>query len=347
MWANHQDSSGSVFSEAGLGEAFTTVTESPLLRVQDLSVHFHTSMGVVEAVDRISFDIYEGEIIGLVGESGSGKSTVGRAIVKLLPEAVCRIESGKILYRGDDLVALSEEQMLRIRGCQISMTFQDPMTFLNPVMKIGDQIMEVILRHKRTSKKDARELAREWIRNVRITEPDRIANSYPHQLSGGMRQRILIAIALAGEPNLIIADEPTTALDVTIQREIIDLLVYVRDRFNTAILLITHDLGVVSEMCDRVYVMYAGQILEKGDVFNIVRNPQNPYTQALVRSARSIDEFHSVLYSIEGTTPSLIAPPTGCRFQNRCPHAFSKCTEEPPMFTTGVGSRSKCWLHAE
>jgi peptide/nickel transport system ATP-binding protein len=319
----------------------------PLLQVRDLVVQFKTRQGLVQAVDHISFDVNEGEIVGIVGESGSGKSTVGLTILQLLPQPAGRIAGGQINYRGKDLLKLKPKHMQAVRGEQISMTFQDPMTFLNPVMKIGDQIVETILHHQDITKKEAAEVALEWIANVRINEPQRVFNSYPHQLSGGMRQRVLIAIALSCEPSLIIADEPTTALDVTIQRGIIELLISIRDRFNTAILLITHDLGVVSEMCDRVYVMYAGQIFETTDVDNAVMNPQNPYTQALLRSARSIDEYHTTLYSIGGSAPSLIAPPSGCRFRDRCPQTFERCKDEPPMFPIVNGGWSKCWLHAK
>lgn len=321
------------------------INDSALLRVKDLSIHFRARLGTVQAVDKVSFDIRAGEVVGLVGESGSGKSTVGRALIHLLPPSA-RIVNGSILYRGQDLMTLGRDAIRQIRGSEISMTFQDPMTYLNPVMRIGDQIVEAILQHRQISRKEAWARALEWIANVRITEPERVARSYPHQLSGGMRQRILIAIALSCEPSLMIADEPTTALDVTIQREIIDLLLSIRDRFQTAILLITHDLGVVSELCDRVYVMYAGQVFEHADINSIVAHPQNPYTRALLRSARSIDEFHATLYTIAGNAPSLVNPPQGCRFTNRCPDSFQRCGEEPPTFPTVTGGWSKCWLNA-
>jgi oligopeptide/dipeptide ABC transporter ATP-binding protein len=321
------------------------MNNTPLLTVSDLSVHFRSRAGTVQAVDQVSFEVRAGEIVGLVGESGSGKSTVGRALLRLLPEAG-EIVGGRVCYNGQDLLKLSTTAMQRLRGCEIAMTFQDPMTFLNPVMRIGDQIVEVIRQHEQVSFARAWERSLEWIANVRITEPERVARSYPHQLSGGMRQRILIAIALAGEPSLIIADEPTTALDVTIQREIIDLLISIRDRFKTAILLITHDLGVVAELCDRVYVMYGGQVFEHADIHSIIATPQNPYTRALLRSARSIDEFHPTLYAISGTAPSLVNPAPGCRFTNRCPSTFSRCVDEPPTFPTGASGWSKCWLHA-
>jgi oligopeptide/dipeptide ABC transporter ATP-binding protein len=264
--------------------------------------------------------------------------------MRLLPRPAGRITGGHALLDGKDLFQLSDHDMRRVRGNEISMTFQDPMTYLNPVMRVGDQIVEGILQHQPVDRSEARRIAIEWISNVLITEPERVFGSYPFQLSGGMRQRILIAIALACRPSLLIADEPTTALDVTIQREILDLVQSIRSRFGTAILLVTHDLGVVSELCDRVYVMYAGHILEHGDVRQVLREPQNPYTKALLRSAKSIDEFHETLYTIDGTVPSLIDPERGCRFRRRCPLAFEKCIEEPPLFTTPSGAESKCWL---
>jgi oligopeptide/dipeptide ABC transporter ATP-binding protein len=282
----------------------------------------------------------------LVGESGSGKSTAALSLMRLLPRPAGRITRGRALLDGKDLFSLSDDEMRRVRGNEISMTFQDPMTYLNPVMRVGDQIVEGILQHQPVGRAEARRIALEWITNVLITEPARVFDSYPFQLSGGMRQRILIAIALACRPSLLVADEPTTALDVTIQREILDLVQSIRKRFGTAILIVTHDLGVVSELCDRVYVMYAGHILEHGEVRKVLRDPQNPYTRALLRSAKSIDEFHEKLYTIDGSVPSLIDPPKGCRFRTRCPLVFEKCVEEPPLFTTPSGSQSKCWLSA-
>lgn len=323
------------------------MSKNPLLHVRNLSVSYQTRLGMVDAVDSVSFEVNEGEIVGLVGESGSGKSTVGLSMIRLLPEPAGKIVSGEILLNDSNLVIKDHQAMQGIRGREIAMTFQDPMTYLNPVMRVGDQIVETIRSHQPVKVERAHEIALEWIANVHITEPERIFQAYPHQLSGGMRQRILLAIALSCDPQLIIADEPTTALDVTIQREIIDLMLSIRERFKTAILLITHDLGVVSEICDRVYVMYAGQIFEHAEIDDIILNPQNPYTQALLRSARSIDEYRETLYAIEGSAPSLINPPPGCRFRDRCPQALERCVEEPPTFLTEKGSWSKCWLHAE
>jgi len=316
-----------------------------LLKVENLRVHYFSRYGIVQAVQNIDFEIGKGEIVGLVGESGSGKSTVGLALMGLLPESTDKAVSGRILLNGRNILKFTHREMQSIRGCEISMTFQDPMTFLNPVMRIGDQIVETVRRHQKISNKQARDVVLNWLMNVNMNEPERVVNAYPHQISGGMRQRVLIAQALSCEPNLLIADEPTTALDVTIQRGILELLASIRDRFNTSVFVITHDLGVVSELCDRVYVMYAGKILEQGDVDKILLNPKNPYTQALLKSALSIDEYHPVLYSIGGTPPSLVDPDQGCNFRDRCPHSFSRCIEEPPSFVTEGNGWSKCWLN--
>jgi oligopeptide/dipeptide ABC transporter ATP-binding protein len=319
--------------------------QRPLLDVCDLSVHYHTRDGIVHAVDHVYFEVNEAEIVGLVGESGSGKSTVGLGLVQLLPKPAGVIAGGEVWLNGKDLLRQNENAMQKVRGCEISMTFQDPMTYLNPVIRVGDQITEGVLLHQDISKSEAKQIAIEWISNVRITEPKRVYAAYPHELSGGMRQRILIAMALACEPDCIIADEPTTALDVTIQREIMDLLLSIRDRFNTSILVITHDLGVVSELCDSIYVMYAGSIMEYGEIYNLVKNPQHPYTQALLRSAVSIDEFHETLYAVGGFVPSLVNLPVGCRFRPRCPEAMDICNENPPAFLLESGGWARCWLH--
>jgi len=315
-----------------------------LLQVRDLGVDFRTRAGLVQAADSVSLQVGQSEIVGLVGESGSGKSTVGLALMRLLPRAAQVRPGSSILLNGMDLLTLPPRRMRRVRGNEISMTFQDPMTFLNPVVRVGNQIVEAIREHQTVTPDEARRIALDWIDHVRITEPERVFDSYPFQLSGGMRQRVLIAIALSCRPSLLIADEPTTALDVTIQREILDLVVSIRDRFQTSILLITHDLGVVSEICDRVYVMYGGQVFEHGEVDSVLTSPHNPYTQALLKSARSIDEFDRKLYSLDGTVPSLLDPPRGCRFRDRCPHAFDRCVHQPPLFSTPAGGASRCWL---
>jgi peptide/nickel transport system ATP-binding protein len=316
----------------------------PLLSVRDLSVTFATRGGPLRAVDRASLDVAPGEIVGLVGESGSGKSTVGLSLMSLLPGAATLEDGSSIVLNERELASLRGSELRAIRGREIAMTFQDPMTFLNPLVRVGDQIAEAVRQHQGLRGREADAVALQAIRDVQITEPERVFGSYPFQLSGGMRQRLLIAIALSCRPKLLIADEPTTALDVTVQREILDLLVSVRARFDTAILLITHDLGVVAEVCDRVYVMYAGQVFEHGAALEVLSTPRNPYTAALLRSARSIDEFEPVLYALEGSVPSPMNPPTGCRFRERCPSAFDRCVEPPPLFATPSGSSSRCWL---
>lgn len=318
--------------------------DADLLHVRDLTVDFVTRDGVVHAVDQVSLVVRRGEIVGLVGESGSGKSTVGLSLMRLLPPGAREDPRGQILLDGQDLLKVRPAQMRRIRGRVIAMTFQDPMTFLNPVVRVGEQIVEAIREHQHISRSDARDLALQAISDVLITEPDRIFRSFPFQLSGGMRQRILIAIALSCRPSLVVADEPTTALDVTVQREILDMLRLIRDRFGTAILLITHDLGIVAETCDRVYVMYAGQIFEHGRVERVLTHPRNPYTGALLRSAQSIDEYRSELYALAGNVPSLVDLPSGCLFRERCPAAFDRCVAPPPLFADRLGDMSRCWL---
>jgi oligopeptide/dipeptide ABC transporter ATP-binding protein len=319
------------------------MSNQSLIRLSNLSVHFRTTGGVVNAVSDVSLDIGHREIVGLVGESGSGKSTVGFSLIQLLPKPAGQIVGGSLYYKGRDLIKLSSKEIRAIRGCGIAMTFQDPMTYLNPVMRVGDQIAEAISQHQHISHREALRATAEWISRVRIQDPERISNSYPHQLSGGMRQRILIAMALACEPDLLVADEPTTALDVTVQKEILELLNSIRERFDTSILLISHDLGVISETCDRVYVMYAGRIFEYGDVYDVLMHPQNPYTQSLLRSARSIQEFNHSLYTIEGSTPSLVNPIEGCQFRERCPYTESRCNVEPPLHRLAAGGGSRCW----
>jgi peptide/nickel transport system ATP-binding protein len=315
----------------------------PLLAVRNMSITFRTRGGLLRAVDRVSLDVGHGEIVGLVGESGSGKSTMGLSLMQLLPAAATIDANSEVQLDGRQIASATPAEMRRIRGREIAMTFQDPMTFLNPLVRVGEQIAEAVREHQALGRKDARAAALQSIRDVQITEPERVYDSYPFQLSGGMRQRLLIAVALSCQPKLLIADEPTTALDVTVQREILDLLVSIRDRSGTSVLLITHDLGVISEICDRVYVMYAGQVFESGTATDLLSAPSNPYTSALLRSARSIDEYHPVLYSLEGSVPSPIDPPPGCRFRERCPSAFERCVDEPPLFPTDGGT-SRCWL---
>ncbi|MBI1735920.1 MAG: ABC transporter ATP-binding protein [Candidatus Rokubacteria bacterium] len=305
---------------------------SELLRVEDLTVHFHTDEGAVEAVDHAAFDVRPGEVFGLVGESGSGKSVTALTILRLLrPPA--RIVSGRVVFEGRDLVALAENQMRAIRGSRISMVFQNPRTSLNPVLPVGVQLERLFRLHTGASGREARARALEMLRAAGIAEVERRAGQYPHQLSGGMCQRVMIAMALAPGPRLLIADEPTTGLDVSIAAQILELLRDLGRRTGAAILLITHDLGVVAEQCDRVAVMHAGQIVETAGVRRLFGAPAHPYTQALLRSIPRIDKPFA-MEPIPGTVPSLLAPPPGCRFAPRCPLAMPECRLVTPARTT-------------
>jgi oligopeptide/dipeptide ABC transporter ATP-binding protein len=299
-----------------------------LLDVRDLTVHFDTDAGVVEAVDRVSFTIRPGEILGLVGESGSGKSVSAMAILKLI-RPPGRIVSGSIVFEGTDLVPLSEERMRSIRGSRISMVFQSPRTALNPVLTIGRQITRLYELHQRCSASDARRRTLDMLRLVGIPEPERRAAQYAHQLSGGMCQRVMIAMALATSPRLLLADEPTTGLDVSIAAQILDLLRDLGQRTGASIVLITHDLGVVAGVCDRVAVMHAGQLVETADVHTLFKRPLHPYTRALVRSIPRVDR-DTTMEPIPGTVPSLLAPPRGCRYAARCPDVLDVCWTDPP-----------------
>jgi oligopeptide/dipeptide ABC transporter ATP-binding protein len=322
----------------------------PILEVENLRTYFHTDAGVARAVDGVSFEVRAGETLGIVGESGSGKSVTALSVMRLIPQPPGVIETGsKISFHEDggtvDLAAATEEEMRRIRGNDIAMIFQEPMTSLNPVFRVGDQIMESLRLHQGLSKRDARDRAIEMLKLVGIPIPEQRVDEYPHQLSGGMRQRVMIAIALACDPKVLIADEPTTALDVTIQAQILELLNRLQDELGMAIILITHDLGVVAETCDRVIVMYAGQVFEEGPVDDVFRNPQNPYTEGLLRSIPRLGSHTKRLAVIPGVVPSPLEWPTGCRFHARCPYGWEKTErEEPPLFELGPGRRSKCWL---
>jgi oligopeptide/dipeptide ABC transporter ATP-binding protein len=304
---------------------------APLLNIKNLKTYLKTPRGMVRAVDGVSLEIFPGETMGLVGESGCGKSMTALSILKLYPQPQGKIVAGEIVFEGQNLVPLKEEEMRKIRGKKISMVFQEPMTSLDPVFPVGEEIMEVLRIHEAMSPATAREKAIEMLRLVRIPEPERIFHSYPHQLSGGMRQRVMIAIALACRPRLLLADEPTTALDVTIQAQILELIEELKEELHTAVLLITHDLGVVAETCQRVAVMYAGKIVEKAQVFELFDNPLHPYTRALLASIPHIEEEKEALESIPGSVPDLLDPPPGCRFHPRCPQVFERCFEEEPQ----------------
>ena len=323
------------------------MSEKPLLQVRDLKTYFHTEAGTAKAVDGVSFDIKEGEVLGLVGESGSGKSVTALSIIRLIPDPPGKIVGGSIAYKGQDLLALSWEDIRKVRGNEISMIFQEPMTSLNPVFTIGMQVMEVILQHNDVSRKEAFDRAVNMLELVGIPDAARRMNDYPHQFSGGMRQRVMIAIALACDPSLLIADEPTTALDVTIQAQILELMLKVKDeRKNAAILLITHNLAVVAETCHRVMVMYGGKIQEIAPVRELFRNPQHPYTKGLLASLPAVDgSRHARLQTIPGNVPSILDLPVGCKFVTRCPERLDKCfTYEPPLIEVSPGHWVRCVL---
>ena len=320
-----------------------------LLKIKNLRTYFFTRRGIVKAVDGVDMEAKKGKLTALVGESGCGKSVTGLSIMGLIPSPVGKIVEGEILFEGNDLAKLNYKEMVDLRGKDISMIFQEPMTSLNPVLTIGRQVGEPLHIHSSSSPEEINERVLSILDLVGIPEPHSRLKSYPHQLSGGMRQRVMIAMALICRPKLLIADEPTTALDVTIQAQILDLMLELMKKINTSIILITHDLGVVAEVCDEVNVMYAGKIVEKGDVFSIFDNPSHPYTWGLLRSIPRIEKKGKAkkLYTIKGMVPNLIDPPPGCRFADRCDKARGICCEEEPPFTTiEEGHFVKCWLFA-
>ena len=317
----------------------------PLLEVKNLKVSFRTEDGVVKAVDDVSFTIGEGEVVGIVGESGSGKSVSMLSVLRLITDPNARFE-GEVLYKGRNLMSLSEKEMRAVRGAEIAMIFQDPMTSLNPVHKVGWQIEEQLRAHERLTGAEARDRAIELLRAVGIPRPELRVDDHPHQFSGGMRQRVMIAMALSCSPDLLIADEPTTALDVTIQAQILELLKNLRQEFGSAVALITHDLGVVADIADRVLVMYAGRIVEAGEKNAIFYDPQHPYTWALLGSIARLDRPKPRrLTAIRGQPPSLLRLPEGCSFGPRCPHRFSRCSEDPALVDkVGGGHLDACHL---
>ncbi|TVQ18939.1 MAG: ABC transporter ATP-binding protein [Spirochaetaceae bacterium] len=317
-----------------------------LLEIRNLQTSFITDAGTVRAVDDVSFDIGAGEVVGLVGESGCGKTAVSLSILRLLPTPPAKIEGGQILLNGDDLLALSRDDIRRIRGNDVAMIFQEPMTSLNPVFTIGNQLAEAIRLHQNLNATDARARAIEMLRLVGIPRADEVIDEYPHRFSGGMRQRVMIAMALSCNPKLLIADEPTTALDVTIQAQILELMRDLKKRIGTAILFITHDLSVIAEMADRVAVMYAGKIVEQADVVTLFHSPQHPYTQGLINSRPTIEQDRDRLVFIPGNVPNPLQMPGGCPFHPRCPHAMAVCAERmPPQSSLKDGHTVKCWLH--
>jgi len=303
----------------------------PFLSVSDLRVHFHTEAGVLEAVGGVSFEISKAETLGLVGESGCGKSVTAYSILKLLPVPPAEYAGGHIKFRGEDLLTYDDKAMRSVRGNLISMIFQEPMSSLNPIMSIGTQITEAIREHRKTSRRESQQIAIDMLRRVGIPSPEVRFNEYPHQLSGGMKQRAMIAMALVCRPALLIADEPTTALDVTIQAQILELLNELQKELAMSILLITHDLGVVAETCDRVAVMYAGKVVELASVEDLFSHPKHPYTHGLFRSLPTLEKRKDQLSVIPGAVPSPLDFPSGCRFRTRCPLAQDICKEEPPL----------------
>jgi oligopeptide transport system ATP-binding protein len=318
----------------------------PLLEVKGLRTEFHTQDGVVKAVDGVSFHIDEGETLGIVGESGCGKSVSLLSVMRLIPMPPGKIAAGEVLFEGVDLLKLSDDEMRKVRGNKIAMVFQDPMTFLNPVLTIGRQIMEALQLHMGMNKKQARERSAELLAMVGIPEAADRLDDYPHQFSGGMRQRVMIAMALACNPQILIADEPTTALDVTIQAQIVDLVKRLRDSIGLAIIWITHDLGVIAGLADRMMVMYAGHVVEEAPVKELYANPRHPYTLGLIGSLPRLDEIRAdKLTSIEGLPPDLIDLPPGCPFQPRCVYSVEKCREvRPELEPAGPRHSIACWV---
>lgn len=321
--------------------------DDKILEVRNLSTQFNTAQGAVTAVNNISFDLAKGQIMGIVGESGSGKSTVALSILRIIDETIGKVIGGEVILEGQDIMLFSEEKMRAIRGNKISMIFQDPMTSLNPIFNIGNQIQESIILHQGLSPKEARNKSIELLQMVSIPVPEKRINEYPHQLSGGMRQRVMIAMALACNPTLLIADEPTTALDVTIQAQILDLLQKIQQETKMSILLITHDLGVVAELCNKVAVMYCGQIVEMADAKSLFNSPAHPYTNGLIESIPSIDK-HSIkrrLSTIEGVVPCLLDLPKGCTFQDRCKYASDICKIKNPKLEGIAPNKSVACFH--
>ena len=320
-----------------------------ILKVDDLRTYFNTDDGIVKAVDGVSFDLKKGEMLGIVGESGSGKSVTNLSLMKLIPSPPGKIMSGTAKLDGEDIFSMNDEQIRKLRGNRISMIFQDPMTSLNPFLRISTQMIETIVLHQDLDKEAARRRAVEMLEMVGIPNPEKRINDYPHQFSGGMRQRVMIAMALSCDPEILIADEPTSALDVTIQAQIIEVIQDLCKKLNTAVIMITHDLGVVAGICDTVCVMYAGRVVEKGTNDEIFKDPKHPYTQGLIKSVPRLDKpTNEKLYSIEGQPPNVIDLPECCPFHPRCEKAMDKCRNTyPPVKNFGEGREVRCWLYEE
>ena len=324
------------------------MTNQPIIQIKNLKTYFKTDEGIAHAVDDVSFSVYPGETLGIVGESGCGKSVTSLSMMKLIPQPPGYFAGGQILYKDRNILDIPESEMRQIRGNKIAMIFQEPMTSLNPVFTVGHQIEEAIIAHQGLSPKDAREKSIEMLKLVSIPSPEQRVDEYPHQLSGGMRQRIMIAMALSCNPEVLIADEPTTALDVTIQAQILELIEKLQKELNLAVIMITHDLGVIAEVCDRVVVMYAGQIVEKGSVRDIFKNPQHPYTKGLLASIPRMgkDGNSQSLYNIQGMVPSATDFPVGCHFNPRCELVTDKCIAENPsleLINKDKAHHVRCW----
>ncbi|QTA37647.1 ABC transporter ATP-binding protein [Thermosipho ferrireducens] len=317
----------------------------PLLSVKNLKTYFYTEDGIVKAVDGVDFEVYEGETLGIVGESGSGKSVTSLSILRLLDEKG-KIEDGEIIFEGKNLLELDEDEMRKIRGNDIAMIFQEPMVALNPVFTVGEQIMEAILLHQDVSKNEARKMAIDMLKKVGIPEPEKRVDEYPHELSGGMRQRAMIAMALSCKPKLLIADEPTTALDVTIQAQILELMKELQREYGMAIILITHDVGVIAENADRVVVMYGGMVMETAEVKELFKETRHPYTWGLLNSIPRLDIEQERLYNIPGIVPDPLHFPPGCRFNTRCEFVEGKCKKEiPPLYEVNKNHLSRCFFY--
>lgn len=324
----------------------TESKNTKLLQVKDLQIQYVVNKEVVRAVNGISFAINEGETLGLVGETGAGKTTTALALIGLIPTPPGKIINGEIIYNGENLLQKNEKQLRKIRGSEISMIFQDPMTSLNPLLTVGEQIMEVILLHEKVSKLEATEKARKMLETVGI--PGDRYDEYPHQFSGGMKQRVMIAISLACDPQLLIADEPTTALDVTIQAQVLRLMNNLKKEFNTAVLLITHDLGVVAEVCDKVAVMYAGSIVESGTLEDVFNDMHHPYTKGVFNAIPDLEEESEYLEALDGLMPDPMNLPPGCRFHPRCKHCLAQCKiDDPPVVEVTPGHLVKCHLYTQ
>ena len=319
-----------------------------ILEVRDLKTYFNTDDGIVKAVDGVSFELHRGETLGIVGESGCGKSVTNMSIMKLIPSPPGKIMGGEAIYLGQDIFKMSDDEIRNLRGGQISMIFQDPMTSLNPFLKISTQMIETIQLHQKLDKSEAREKSIEMLKLVGIANPSKRIDAYPHQFSGGMRQRVMIAMALSCNADILIADEPTSALDVTIQAQILEIIKELSERLGTAVIMITHDLGVVAGMCDNICVMYAGRVVERASVDELFSDPQHPYTKSLIKSVPRIDQRGKErLYSIEGQPPNVIDLPECCTFHPRCEHAMEICTRKYPPVNNSNERLVRCWLYED